>query len=224
MVSNDKRKKAPQQLEKYEILEIRRDAIKNADYNPRSISAKAKRKLKENIKSVGLLTPIVWNRRTGNIVSGHQRIDCMDQINGAHEYMIRVAAVDLDEKTEREQNVFMNNPEAQGTFNEDLTKLIEDVDLSYENMGFSEADVYNLIGENISGETVEAMAKMSDALHKTIADFNRAAATSNDRNDTEFYLVVVFRNKESRADFCSRHGFEDFRYLDGAELDRALSR
>lgn len=211
-------------LEKYEIIEIRRDQIQNADYNPRSITAKAKRHLKNNIKTVGLLGPIIWNRRTGNIVAGHQRIDCMDQLERTHDYMIRVAAVDLDEKTEKEQNVFMNNPEVQGVFDEKLTILLEDPDLNFENMGFSEADVYNVLGENLPGDQVAEMAKLSNTMHKAIDDFNRAAKTSNDRNDTEFYLVVVFKNKESRGEFCKRHGFEDFRYLSGTELDEALSR
>jgi ParB-like chromosome segregation protein Spo0J len=55
-------------FEKYEIEEIHREALKNAPYNPRTISAKAKKALKTNLEKVGLLAPIIWNRRTGNIV------------------------------------------------------------------------------------------------------------------------------------------------------------
>jgi hypothetical protein len=211
-------------LEKYEIIEIRRDQMKNADYNPRSITAKAKKRLKENIKNVGLLAPIVWNKRTGNIVSGHQRVDCLDQLEKTHEYMIRVSAVDLDEKTEREQNVFMNNADVQGTF--DVEKLGEmwkgeNAPDAYA-MGFDQSDVYHILGENLNEEQIESMAALSNEMHKAIKAFDDAAKSSNDRNDSEFYLVVVFKNRESRADFCNRHGIEDFRYVDGRELESVI--
>jgi hypothetical protein len=230
MASNkEKKAKEPKQpkrasAEKYEIIEIHRTQINNAPYNPRQISDKAKNLLRKNLATVGLLSPIVWNRRTGNIVSGHQRIDAMDKIERTHDYMLRVSAVDLDEKTEKEQNVFMNNPEAQGVFNESLTDLLKDVDLNIEAMGFSEADVFNLLGENLNEGQIEQMAEMSNRLQESVKAFEAAASSSNARNETEFYLVVVFRNNKSRADFCNRHGFEDFRYLDGRELDQSLSR
>lgn len=39
--------------EKYEIIEINRQELKNAPYNPRSISAKAKKKLKKTLTMWG---------------------------------------------------------------------------------------------------------------------------------------------------------------------------
>jgi hypothetical protein len=117
----------------------------------------------------------------------------------------------------------MNNPEAQGVFNEGLTDLLKDVDLDFSAMGFSEADVFNLLGENLGEGEIEEMAAMSNKLQESVKAFEAAASQSNARNETEFYLVVVFKNNKSRTDFCNRHGFEDFRYLDGRELDQALS-
>lgn len=231
MASNRPKKEKPRKaatataLERYEIIEIRRDQISNAPYNPRSITAKAKRRLKENIQRVGLLSPIVWNRLSGNIVSGHQRIDCMDQLEGTYEYLLKVAAVELDEKTEKEQNLFMNNTDVQGTFDgEKLKDLFDKGGLDWNFGGFDDAEIYNLFGDSLTAEQSTAMADLSNKMHEAIKAFTSAKKTSNDRNDTEFYLVVVFKNNESRADFCRRHGFEDFRYLDGAELDEALSR
>jgi hypothetical protein len=86
MASNKGEKKAKEpkppkraSAEKYEILEIHRTQINNAPYNPRQISDKARKMLQKNLATVGLLSPIVWNQRTGNIVAGHQRIDAMDK-------------------------------------------------------------------------------------------------------------------------------------------------
>lgn len=51
-----------------------RDRIKNALYNPRTIDRFARQKLEADLKKVGLLAPLTVNRRTGNIVGGHQRL------------------------------------------------------------------------------------------------------------------------------------------------------
>lgn len=210
------------QYEKYEIEEIHREALKNAPYNPRIISDKARRTLKANLEKVGMLAPIIWNRRTGNIVSGHQRIKALDALERSHDYLVKVAVVDLDEKTEKEQNIFMNNPNAQGDYEiESLESLLKEINI--DNAGFDLADIHELFGDTLTAEQTEATAQLSNEMHKAIDDFTRAEKTSQDKNDTEFYLVVVFQNKETRSEFCTRHGFKDIRYLDGRELDHALS-
>lgn len=49
--------------QKFETATINRGQIKNAEYNPRRISDSAKKKLKDNIKRVGLLDTIVVNKK-----------------------------------------------------------------------------------------------------------------------------------------------------------------
>ena len=57
-----------------EQITVRRSDIHAAPYNPRKITPEAAKLLKDNLKRVGLLGGIVWNRTTGNIVSGHQKV------------------------------------------------------------------------------------------------------------------------------------------------------
>jgi hypothetical protein len=57
-------------FEKFEVVEIHRSLIKNAPYNPRQITDDARERLGNNIEKVGLLTPLVWNAETGNLVLG----------------------------------------------------------------------------------------------------------------------------------------------------------
>lgn len=107
--------------------------------------------MKDNIKRVGLLGGIVWNRTTGNIVSGHQRVTILDEINnysdGKNDYEINVEVVELSEKEEKEQNLFMNNKNVQGEFDENILKTIL-TDIDYSNAGFSDFDLDMLgIGE-----------------------------------------------------------------------------
>lgn len=111
-----------------ESREIQRSIINLANYNPRKIAPEARKSLKANLKRIGLLGGIVWNEVTGNLVSGHQRVSIIDEVNKynsdtkENDYLIRVEVVRMDEKTEKEQNIFMNNRSVQGEFDSDMLK------------------------------------------------------------------------------------------------------
>lgn len=94
-----------------------------ASYNPRIISSSAKAGLNKSIEKYGLVQAIVWNKRTGNIVGGHQRYKVLlDQ----GETEADVVVVDLNDTDEVALNIALNNPEIQGDFTE---KTIEQLDL-----------------------------------------------------------------------------------------------
>lgn len=133
-----------------ESREIQRSQINFANYNPRKITPEARKKLKANLKCVGILGGIVWNEATGNLVAGHQRISVIDEVNKynqetkENDYVIRVEVVRMDEKTEKEQNVFMNNRNVQGEFDSDMLKdLLDGID--YNLAGLDDFDL-NMLG------------------------------------------------------------------------------
>ena len=64
-----------------------------AKYNPRTITDEARARLEASIEKFGLVQPIVWNRRSGNVVGGHQRLAVLQE-KGVTE--VRVVEVDLD--------------------------------------------------------------------------------------------------------------------------------
>jgi hypothetical protein len=133
-------------FQKFETRIINRSQIKFASYNPRKISKKAQESLRKNLKAVGLLGGIVWNKRTGNLVAGHQRIAQLDALEKRLDYDIEVQVVDLDEKTEKEQNIFMNSTTVQGEFdNEQLKNLITADHLDFEKAGLDMYDI-NMLG------------------------------------------------------------------------------
>lgn len=45
-----------------------------APYNPRTISEAALKGLRGSVERFGMVEPVVWNKQTGNIVGGHQRV------------------------------------------------------------------------------------------------------------------------------------------------------
>lgn len=56
-----------------EISKIKLVDIEPADYNPRTITDEAKKKLRNSIETFGLVEPIIINTKNNRIVSGHQR-------------------------------------------------------------------------------------------------------------------------------------------------------
>lgn len=157
-----------------ETREVHRSEITLAAYNPRKITEEARKQLKANLKRVGLMGGIVWNENTGNLVSGHQKIGIMDELNNynpktnENDYKLRVEVVHLSEKEEKEQNLFMNNRAVQGEFDDDmLIRMIGDIE--YENAGFTSFDMEMLgiinipeeLDKNNIGDIIEDIDKES---------------------------------------------------------------
>jgi len=109
------------------LVNMRLSELTPAEYNPRKITRLAKRGLRESIQTFGYVDPIIWNKRTGRIVSGHQRYAALLEMHG-RDYEIEINVIDVDEQTEKAMNVAMNNPEIQGVFDsEALDKLLDDI-------------------------------------------------------------------------------------------------
>lgn len=182
----------------------RRD-IQGAPYNPRTITDKERKKLLRNIKTRGLLNSLVWNRRSGNLVSGHQRLTILDALMGTDDYTIPVDVVDLSDKEEREQNIFFNNAAAQGSFDLDkLEALFPEVDI--EETGFDLSDVVEGMGEEALAGNNEAMQKLADALRATQQAHEDIKKGSADREDNTFYRVLVFRGRKQADEYAEAVG------------------
>ena len=137
-------------------MELNRSAIHFAGYNPRKLSEESRKTLKRGIKKFGLVGGIVVNKRTGlTVVSGHQRLSVMDELQKFpdNDYRVRVDVIDVDEKQEKELNILMNNPNAQGSWDYDaLARLVPDID--YKDAGLTDADL-NMIGCDFLLQTEE---------------------------------------------------------------------
>ena len=96
-------------LQQFEYGTVKRSQIKFADYNPRIIDESNQKKLVKAIRENGLIEPLVWNKRTGVLVGGHQRLTAADKIYRKKDYDVPVAIIDVDEKTEKKLNVQLNN-------------------------------------------------------------------------------------------------------------------
>lgn len=152
-------------IKQAQSIEIKRSEIHLAEYNPRKISEEARKMLKANLKKVGVMGGIVYNKTTGNIVSGHQKVSILDEVNKYDEndletdYMLRVDVVELDLQTEKEQNLFMNNRKVQGEFDDDLLRDMMS-DINYKSAGFDDFDMEMLGLEVVNLEEEEERSKV----------------------------------------------------------------
>ena len=83
--------------------------INPAVYNPRKDLKPGDpeyKKLKRSIAEFGYVDPLVWNKRTGTLVGGHQRLKILTAEYGATE--VDVSVVDLDLSAEKALNVALN--------------------------------------------------------------------------------------------------------------------
>jgi hypothetical protein len=227
------------QLSRFQVFEmkrINRKAIKNAPYNPRQLDSHAKSRLELFLKKRGLLAPITVNRRTGFIVGGHQRLAALDALEGHPDYLLDVAMVNLDDAAERESNIFLNNPGAQGTWDEAAlaTMLKETPGLDLEMTGFVPMDLQVMFDDPSLGGLYDADSDVAAELDKfdEIVEASRAkpkvdkAEKKAERKQWDKgydeakieapYTIVIWANHEERSRFYETVGFPaDERHIDG---------
>ena len=161
----------------------------------------------------------MWNRRTGNLVGGHQRLAIIDDLEGTQDYLLDVAVVDVDDRAERELNIFLNNPSAQGSYDlAQLESLLADVDIH--NTGFDAAELQMLLPDlntdAIFSDGNDKAAKESVSLQELRESRHKYKDESRKANDPEFYLLLVFQNRAECEEFAKAAKMPtDTRYLDG---------
>lgn len=90
------------------VQEIKVEQLNEAPYNPRvnlEPGMPEWEKLRRSIEEFGNVEPIVWNKRTGNVVGGHQRLAVLKSMGYD---TVPCSVVDLDETDEKLLNVALN--------------------------------------------------------------------------------------------------------------------
>ncbi len=128
------------------------DTLLPADYNPRK-DLKAGdpeyEKLKRSIEQFGYVEPVIWNKATERIVSGHQRIKVLREIGLES---LDCVVVELSEEREKALNIAMNK--ISGEWDKDKLALLitelqaEDLDISL--TGFDPAEIDDLFKDTLA--------------------------------------------------------------------------
>jgi hypothetical protein len=188
-------------LESWLPLKLHRSRLQGAPYNPRLIGEAQRRKLKAGLKRHGLVEPIVWNERTGNIVGGHQRISQIDSLAQTNNYELTVARIDVDENREKELNLLLNNDNAMGDFNmEMLADLVKTPDLVLDGTGFDHADLFRLFGDTpilARNDNLDALAERVRAAQER---YDTVKKTTNKTTQASFMWLLYSGTGTSAGD------------------------
>lgn len=217
---------AKSKYQNYDTEIITRDMIKNADYNPRLMDKEAKLRLKKNIAKHGLVSALTWNKRTGNLVGGHQRLEQLDALEKNKDYELTVCVVDVDEREEAMLNVQLNNPSMQGEWDFDkLAMVADDFDLDLkDDLGFTELDIdlmfegddrFSQLFEN---KEVEDLRGAVEAVKNTKA---ASIERMKEKDNIDWYVVIVFDNQDKKNDFLKEISIPKYeRYITEDQVRR----
>jgi DNA modification methylase len=150
------------------IEKVKIDKLNPALYNPRKDLKPGDteyEKLKNSILTFGYVEPILWNKRTGNIIGGHQRFKILEEMGKTE---IEAVVVDMDIENEKALNIALNK--VSGDWDKDkLMLLIEDlqgVDFNVSLTGFDPAELDELFKDSLKDGIKEDSFDVEEELGK----------------------------------------------------------
>lgn len=193
-----------------ETMTINRSELKEAAYNPRIIDDDALKRLRQGIQKHGLIgAAIVWNKRTGTVVSGHQRLKALDVLERRADYDLQVTVIDVSEREEKALNVQLNNPSMQGDWDIDKLGVLFEVDeLTAEELGFTPFDVDLMFGgderfSELFNDTEEVTAT-KEQINKVREHRSEMMEQMKKDQSGDFYFTVVCESQEDKDEMLRK--------------------
>jgi len=130
-----------------EIKTVKISDINPARYNPRKDLKPGDpeyEKLKKSLTEFDLIEPLIWNKRTGNLVGGHQRLKILQERGDTE---VEVSVVDLPDRKEKALNLALNKISGEWDFPllKDLLEELDTGDFDMEITGFDLKEIEDLM-------------------------------------------------------------------------------
>lgn len=185
-----------------------RSAISEHPMNPRTLSEAARKKLRASVKEIGVMDTPVFNKRTGKLVGGHQRLHTIDFLEkferneltdeAKNDYQVEVSVVELSEADEARALVRLNNQNLQGSWDAELLAELGK-QVSFESMGFEKVDLEFLLAD-VEGveslfEDAAPVKETKDALDAIKADRKAMNESKAESQSVDFYVTVVCKDQ-----------------------------
>lgn len=180
---------------------IRLDDINPAEYNPRIKLKQGDEEyeaLKNSLERFGVATPLIVNRTTGNLVSGHQRLNALKEA-GIEE--TEIVLIDVDADKEKLLNVALNKIDGEWDY-EKLEKLFSEVpeaDIKF--TGYTAEELEGLFGS----ETTEPNFNDED---NSDEEKENKPKEKSEKPEKEFNIFFSFPSKEAAEDWLKEKGQE----------------
>ena len=181
------------------VREIEISRLNPAPYNPRVALEPGMpewEKLERSIRENGFVQPIVWNERTGNVVSGHQRLAVLKS-TGAQTAPCSV--VDLDEYDEKILNVALNKIKGRWDYDK-LESILREFDYEIATRsGFAADEIAVLLANNsdlLEDDEDEDYGEWDDPPEEQIVGGS-------------YVVTLVFANRELAAEWAESEGYSE---------------
>ncbi len=180
------------------VQEININDLNPAPYNPRvklEPGMPEWEKLKRSIEEFGNAEPIVWNKRTGNVIGGHQRLAVLQSMGYE---TVPCSVVDLDEHDEKLLNVALNKIKGRWDFDK-LEDMLRDFDYEVASVtGFSPEEIAVLLSDN-------------DDLEEDTDDFGDWSDETEEQQviGGSYVVTLVFANNQIAKEWADANGFEN---------------
>lgn len=173
-----------------------------ADYNPRKDLKPGDaeyEKLKRSIEQFGYVEPVIWNKTTGRVVGGHQRLKVLIDMGMTE---VDCVVVELTEEKEKALNIALNK--ISGEWDKDkLTLLIADLqgaDFDVSLTGFEPAELDDLlnIGADAKDDDFDVGAELEKPTFSKAGDIwtlGRHRLICGDSTKAETYELLMGSTK-----------------------------
>lgn len=167
--------------------------LKPASYNPRKDLKPGDpeyEKLRRSIEEFGYVEPIVWNKTTGNVVGGHQRLKVLLDLGHTE---IDCVVVELDLQREKALNLALNKISGEWDLSllKDLLQELDTGDFDIELTGFDMDEIEELMLQTTPVD-IEALLQeydMSKAVEKPIWAVIRTSALNQELLEAALALL-----------------------------------
>lgn len=207
--------------------------LKEAEYNPRRITPEGMSGLKASIRTLGDISGICFNKKTGRVFAGHQRLKALKEEYGntlriegkenapvivcparpadgdrpaTPEYRFDIRVVEWDTDLERLANVSANNPHIQGTWDDKLEEVLGQIGNDFPDLA-EDLRIPDLDLDLVIGKTGGKESKGADGEERGAKPERLEKADIAGEDDRAGRFLLVYTSPEERKQWCARLGF-----------------
>jgi len=195
----------------------------------------ARARLKASLRLSTLVLPLLWNKQTGHLVDGAQRLALLDELahyvpdtqhapRNTPDYLLQVVALDLSRDAELRLALALNNPSAMAAWHiPGLEAAVRELRGDIEATGFDHVELQVLCdSDEMAGifadskDHHKSTAKELEAIKQRRED---AKKKNQEKDQTEFYTVLVFKNNAELEAFYQKAQLDlSQKYHDGRKV------
>jgi len=212
---------------------LKPDDLQGVEYNPRRMSPEAFDGLKASARTLGDISGICYNKRTGRVFAGIHRVKALKEeygddlrIEGADdapvlvcparkaaghrpetpEFRFNIRVVDWPEDLERLANVTANNPHIQGVFDENLEDILGQIGNDFADGLAEDLRIPDLDLDMVIGKTGTG-GPGKEGASPAVKPGRPPAPEIHGDDDRAGRFLLVYTSPEERQRWCEKLGF-----------------